>query len=62
MSRLIPCFNCSLLANYLETVPEFLSLPAQLGQLHRRLGILPADTPVPISVLTRIWDMVRGLT
>ena len=39
--------------------PDFLRIPTHLQRLHRRLGILPSDTPVPISVLKRLWGMVR---
>ena len=45
----------------LDAVPEVLldiDLPAPLMRMYRRLGVIPKDTPVPISMLSMLWRTV----
>lgn len=44
----------------LETVPE-LDLPSHLRSYFRRLGVIPADTPVPMTMLARLWALPGGV-
>lgn len=45
----------------LETVPE-LDMPQHLRRFFRRLGVIPADTPVPFSMLARLWSLPNAQT
>ena len=37
-----------------------LDLPEELSAFHRRLSVLPPDTPVPYATLGRLWGAVSG--
>ena len=37
---------------------SLLDLPEELSVHHRRLSVLPPDTPVPFSALGRLWGTV----